>query len=172
MCWFRSSAVRASNRHSSLFLQRANATMRSCLGGAAAAAAAAALVMGAPVGAFHIAARPSIIGKVQYRSASSRSPLQLASASSALALSDDNNDISASSTGLAIPRWQRFSRQFRTLLRVGFPSVVAGVAATLIFPALARLACTVTNSAQTFTCLLYTSPSPRDRSVSRMPSSA
>ena len=126
--------------------------MRSCLGGAAAAAAAAALVLGAPVGAFHIAARPSIIGKVQYRSASSRSPLQLASASSALALSDDNNDISASSTGLAIPRWQRFSRQFRTLLRVGFPSAVAGVAATLVFPALTRLACTV-NSAQTFALL-------------------
>ena len=125
--------------------------MRSCLGGAAAAAAAAALVLGAPVGAFHIAARPSIIGKVQYRSASSRSSLQLASASSALALPDDN-DISASSTGLAIPRWQRFSRQFRTLLRVGFPSAVAGVAATLVFPALTRLACTV-NSAQTFALL-------------------
>ena len=28
------------------------------------------------------------------------------------------------------------------------------------------------NSAQVITCLLYTSPSPRDRSVSRMPSSA
>ena len=30
----------------------------------------------------------------------------------------------------------------------------------------------VTGSGKTFTCLLYTSPSPRDRTRSRMPSSA
>ena len=119
-------------------------------GTAAAAAAAAALILGGPaqVGAFQSPTRVPIVRKVQHRSVSSLAPL---ASSPQLALPEDNGTPEA--TGLAIPRWQRFSRQFRTLFRVGFPSVVAGVAATLIFPALARLACTVTNSAQTFTIL-------------------
>mmetsp|Transcript_21395 Transcript_21395/g.43993 ORF Transcript_21395/g.43993 Transcript_21395/m.43993 type:complete len:393 (-) Transcript_21395:1568-2746(-) len=54
---------------------------------------------------------------------------------------------------LAIPRWERFSRQVRTLLRVGVPSIIAGVVSTLAFPALARWAATVTNSARSFTVL-------------------
>ena len=116
------------------------------------AAAAAVLVLGSPahVGAFQIPARTLIVRKIPHRSTSSLSPL---ASSSTLALPDDDSSSGAAATGLAIPRWQRFSRQFRTLLRVGFPSVVAGVVATLIFPALARLACTVTNSAQVFTLL-------------------
>lgn len=110
-------------------------------------AAAAVLVLGGPsqAGAFQFSPRVPTMRKVQHRSASSLAPL---ASSSGLALPG-----TPEATGLAIPRWQRFSRQFRTLLRVGFPSVVAGVAATLIFPALARWACTVTNSAQTFTLL-------------------
>ena len=148
----RPSSVRHLFAQSSFNSSSSKPTMRSGTT-AAATAAAAVLILGGPaqqVGAFQFPTRVPIVRKVQHRSASSLAPL---ASSSQLALPDPEDNGTPEATGLAIPRWQRFSRQFRTLFRVGFPSVVAGVAATLIFPALARLACTVTNSAQTFTLL-------------------
>lgn len=71
----------------------------------------------------------------------------LSASASAITVADNN------ANGLAIPRRERFARQLRTLLRVGIPSIAAGVLSTLIFPALARRAATVTNSAGIFTVL-------------------
>ena len=61
---------------------------------------------------------------------------------------------------------------------VGFTGVSlasAEVLAALAIPAVGAvilLACRVANSSNPYTCLLYTSPSPRYRTRSRMPSSA
>eukprot|EP00657_Telonema_sp_P-1_P009477 TRINITY_DN3700_c0_g1_i1.p1 TRINITY_DN3700_c0_g1~~TRINITY_DN3700_c0_g1_i1.p1 ORF type:complete len:133 (+),score=39.97 TRINITY_DN3700_c0_g1_i1:275-673(+) len=55
-----------------------------------------------------------------------------------------------------------FVRDFRTGQEKGYPRIVAEVAIIFITIALFLL----------YPCLLYTSPSPRDRTRSRMPSSA
>ena len=61
----------------------------------------------------------------------------------------------------------------RVMAREFSPDLVSDVAAALWYPFLAHpIEKTDRWGAETYTCLLYTSPSPRDRQKSRMPSSA
>ena len=123
---------------------------------ATATAAAALLVFAGltsqstPAEAFNGGARLTNIGKLR------RSVGQVLVHRSASASSVTLADTSSGSTinyALAVPRRERFCRQVRTLLRVGVPSVIAGVVSTAVFPAAARWAATVTNSARSFAVL-------------------
>ena len=63
----------------------------------------------------------------------------------------------------------------RQFLKVGGAAVVSTAAAGLLSScggSSASGSSTGGSGSSTYTCLLYTSPSPRDRSLSRMPSSA
>ena len=61
----------------------------------------------------------------------------------------------------------------RVLAREFSPDLVSDVAAALWYPFLAHpIEKTDRWGAETYTCLLYTSPSPRDKRQSRMPSAA
>ena len=68
---------------------------------------------------------------------------------------------------------QRMGRRFGGGRRRYSPKVIAGAVLLLAIPLVATsLASQVTINGTEGGCLLYTSPSPRDRQKSRMPSSA